>query len=46
MNGLGLTLLLKSCICMRETIEISGTKYSIIERIAVGKLPLKKLMSW
>lgn len=37
MNGLGLTLLIKSCICMRETIEISGSKYTIIERIAIGK---------
>lgn len=37
MNSMGLSLLLKSCVCMRDVVEISGTKYSVIERIAVGK---------
>lgn len=36
MNTLGISLLFKSCICMRETVEISGTKYITLERIAVG----------
>lgn len=37
MNTVGLSLLFRSCVCMRDSVEISGTKYSIIERIAVGK---------
>ncbi|CAG9803885.1 unnamed protein product [Chironomus riparius] len=36
MNTLGISLLFKSCVCMRESVEISGTKYIILERIAVG----------
>ncbi|KAG5682179.1 hypothetical protein PVAND_011547 [Polypedilum vanderplanki] len=36
MNTLGISLLFKSCVCMRESVEISGTKYIVLERIAVG----------
>lgn len=38
MNTVGLSMLFRSCVCMRDAVEISGTKYSIIERIAVGKI--------
>lgn len=40
MNTVGLSLLFRSCVCMRDSVEISGTKYSIIERIAVGELEI------
>lgn len=40
MNSIGLSILLKSCICMRDSIEISGSRYTIIERIAVGNANL------
>lgn len=37
MNSMGFSILMKSCICLRDSIEISGTRYTILERIAVGK---------
>lgn len=37
MNSIGLSILIKSCVCLRESLEISGSRYTIIERIAVGK---------
>lgn len=36
MNSLGLSILFKNCICLRDSVEISGSKYAIVERIAVG----------
>lgn len=37
-------MLVKSCICLRDSVEISGSNYTVVERIAVGKNTF--LMSW
>lgn len=37
MNALGLTMIMKmGCICTRETININGIKYSVLERLGDG----------
>ncbi|CRK98010.1 CLUMA_CG011379, isoform A [Clunio marinus] len=33
MNSIGLTMLIKSCICMRESVEISGSGFSNIDLV-------------
>lgn len=45
MNSIGLSILIKSCICLRDSVEISGSKYTIVERIAVGNVKIYFLMS-
>lgn len=37
MNAIGLSLIMKmGCICSKETLEINGTNYRIIERLGEG----------
>lgn len=37
MNAIGLSLIMKmGCICSKESLDINGTRYRVIERLGEG----------
>lgn len=45
MNALGLSLIMKmGCICTRESVNINGTKYSVIENLGQGGFSMVDLI--